>query len=703
MKIRSKLLILLLTIALLPLVAGTAWQRFSTQRLGRRLAANTRQTLVEGATRTLEMIVRNYGQIVSRDKKAVELIVGFQALGVEERLRAAPPSGVTLFFSRDYDEGRNLPTGMKPSEMHFRTGADGRQVPIPVTYDEQVFFKVRGVADAAVADDMARLSAMPAVYGQFHATDPGLLYWQYTSLAVGFHTSYPGHGGYPPEYDPRTRLWYQRAKEAGDLVWVVMPEVSTRTVALTAAMPVKRPDGRFAGVTAVDVAFDRVFRALDVPSQWREDAEVLLAVPQGDKLLILVQSAYLAQGANWETPTDLVQLDSDDSDEFEQFRIDAAAGRGGVRRMRYKGRDAFWAYGLCRDGQPFPVVIVPYDRVVARAEEAEQQVIEAMLRGLEIAGAGIALVVAVVVLVAFRSSQAVTRPVRRLAHAAERFAAGDYSVHVDIKTGDELQDLGDTVNDVGPKMLEREQMKASLALAMEIQRHLLPERPPAVEGFDIAGNSIYCDETGGDYYDFIDLVDLGEGKLGIAIGDVTGHGIGAALLMASARAMLRSHATLHGDDLSDLFRTLNVHLVRDTGDERFMTLFYGVLDSKQRSLWWVSGGHDPAVLWRQASGAIEELGNTGMALGIIEEAEFDRAGPAGLEPGDVFLIGTDGAWETQNAKGELFGWDRFLEVFGANARKSSQEIYDAIVEALTEFRDGGPQADDITLVIVKVL
>jgi len=173
--------------------------------------------------------------------------------------------------------------------------------------------------------------------------------------------------------------------------------------------------------------------------------------------------------------------------------------------------------------------------------------------------------------------------------------------------------------------------------------------------------------------------------------------------MASARAVLRSQATLHGDDLSDLFRTLNIHLVRDTGDERFMTLFYCVLDAASCSLRWISGGHNPALLWRKSSRAVEEFGSTGMPLGIMEDAEFERCGPVDLAPGDVFLIGTDGIWEAHNAAGEMFGQERFLAVLSANSDRSSQEIYDAVVEAVTDFRGGVPQEDDITLVVIKVL
>jgi sigma-B regulation protein RsbU (phosphoserine phosphatase) len=290
-----------------------------------------------------------------------------------------------------------------------------------------------------------------------------------------------------------------------------------------------------------------------------------------------------------------------------------------------------------------------------------------------------------------------------LTEAGRRLAAGDFDTRVDITTGDELQHLGEVFNQTGPKLREREKMKRSLELAKAIQQNLLPTEAPKLKNFEVAGMCTYCDETGGDYYDFIDLIQTGPGTMGIALGDVSGHGIGAALLMATARSMLRINAKYYGTDLAQLFAELNRQLVSDTADDKFMTLFYGVLDDDSSSLVWVSGGHDPALWYHKAGGNIEELPNTGMLMGLAEDADYDQAGPVRLEKGDLVVIGTDGIWETQNIDGEAFGKQRFLEIIRAASNHKAQDICLEVTESVMQFRGSAEQTDDITLVVAKAV
>jgi len=245
-------------------------------------------------------------------------------------------------------------------------------------------------------------------------------------------------------------------------------------------------------------------------------------------------------------------------------------------------------------------------------------------------------------------------------------------------------------------------MTQALAVASEIQQYLLPQSPPTLEGFDIAGTSIPCDETGGDFFDYIEFQDLDTSRLGIAVGDVTGHGVGAGLLMASARSALRNLTVVHGEQLGTLFTRLNSSLHRDTGSTRFVTLFYGILNATDRTLHWMSAGHDAPLRLRVESGEFEELDvDGGFPLGMFPDASYGHGAPVTLDHGDIVLVGTDGIWEATNGAEEQFGRQRLEGVLRAQASRNAKQICEALVAAVAEFRGLAPQDDDMTLVVLK--
>jgi len=156
-----------------------------------------------------------------------------------------------------------------------------------------------------------------------------------------------------------------------------------------------------------------------------------------------------------------------------------------------------------------------------------------------------------------------------------------------------------------------------------------------------------------------------------------------------------------GADLIKLFEVLNRHIESDTDYDKFITLFYGILDANRKSLVWVSGGHDPALWYHKDSGKIEELPNTGMPVGIMKDASFEQGGPVFLKAGDVVVIGTDGIWEAQNEDGAMFGKDRLRNIIIRDSDKSAKEICSQIIDDVTSFSSPTPQLDDITLVVIK--
>jgi sigma-B regulation protein RsbU (phosphoserine phosphatase) len=540
---------------------------------------------------------------------------------------------------------------------------------------------------------------MTEVYHEVRRLAPKTILWQYTTLENGLHTNYPAGGELPDQqsYDPRKRQWYENTRLNNDIVRVgPIVDAASGQAIVTIAAPVRHP-------------ITDVLANMKLPAGWAGRAEKMLVTlnPKADpcqvELTILLQSSYTRTNANWQRGIQLEQLQSDDSDPFRKMISDIRAGKPGVQSMPYRGTPSLWAYGGPEYTQIVPVLIIPYEIVIELADSMEEFLLGQsaqwrLLTGIILLAAfGAAIVLGVV------RARSLAKPIAELTEAGRRLAAGDFDTRVDITTGDELQHLGEVFNQTGPKLREREKMKRSLELAKAIQQNLLPTEAPKLKNFEVAGMCTYCDETGGDYYDFIDLIQTGPGTMGIALGDVSGHGIGAALLMATARSMLRINAKYYGTDLAQLFAELNRQLVSDTADDKFMTLFYGVLDDDSSSLVWVSGGHDPALWYHKAGGNIEELPNTGMLMGLAEDADYDQAGPVRLEKGDLVVIGTDGIWETQNIDGEAFGKQRFLEIIRAASNHKAQDICLEVTESVMQFRGSAEQTDDITLVVAKAV
>jgi sigma-B regulation protein RsbU (phosphoserine phosphatase) len=244
-------------------------------------------------------------------------------------------------------------------------------------------------------------------------------------------------------------------------------------------------------------------------------------------------------------------------------------------------------------------------------------------------------------------------------------------------------------------LIETQRIEQELTIAADMLRNLLPSAPPTPEGFDIAALNVQSQQVGGDFYDFIELPSQ---HWGIAIADVVGKGIPAAILMAGARAALRA-------EIEDVYRVrdvvgrVNRALCRDTRPHEFVTLFYAALNARERVITYTNAGHNPPLLFRYDLEMF--LDDGGPPLGLFRDVAY-REGQAQLEPGDVLLMFTDGVTEAADAKQNLFGEERLRHVLRAYKDASAAELIGQIHEAIRTFTDKAPQSDDLTMVVVKV-
>lgn len=232
--------------------------------------------------------------------------------------------------------------------------------------------------------------------------------------------------------------------------------------------------------------------------------------------------------------------------------------------------------------------------------------------------------------------------------------------------------------------------------ARRIQLSLNPKRVPSIPGFDFAASSVPCARACGDYYDFIEW---GPDRLGIAVGDVSGHGLVAALEMIETRSVLRTTMIRETDPVLCM-KQLNEILTADLPDEMFVTLLLAGINFKEKTLTYAAAGHDSFLL--RANGELLHLASTGTALGWDMKATFVSGGTYQLQSGDVFLIVTDGFAESVSPTRELFGRDRVTQVLRKYQSYSATEILGFLLSETEKFRNGRPPKDDVTGVVMKV-
>jgi phosphoserine phosphatase RsbU/P len=243
----------------------------------------------------------------------------------------------------------------------------------------------------------------------------------------------------------------------------------------------------------------------------------------------------------------------------------------------------------------------------------------------------------------------------------------------------------------------REKHNRELELGREVQERLFPQEYPAIPGLEYAGACRSALGVGGDYYDFIPLPN---GGLGIAIGDISGKGIPAALLMATLRAFLRGQAIQHETDLSAVIANLNQLVFESSAPNRYATFFLGTYDAGTRVLRYVNAGHNAPMVIR-AGHEVTRLEAGGSVVGLLRGGEWEH-GQVKLERGDLLIAFTDGVSEAMNDSDDEWGEERLIKATGTLLNGSSREILDHIMRAADEFVAGAPQFDDMTLIVARV-
>lgn len=706
MRIRGKMLTLLLSISIIPMLL----LRWNGHRiildLGDELAMGARKTQIHHVTGALQRLVEGHAGKLKCEGDLVIMALRVQAAEIERRLNSPGTDALGFVFERVME----IPEDSMPSPVYCRREERGRCKPIQVSHDRQTFCLPPAMDREEAGRIKERLSSMTGVYRGLKQQSRGVFLWQGIALENGVQTVYPSVNEATP-YDARQTEWYRLAKTGREAVWGDPgPDPLTGSMAFPVCFPVHGPDGRFTGVTAIMVPMNVVLHENEQIRMLSNRVASFIIRPEkrsglgsdpGPGIRIIADEGY--QGDHlygWNFIPGPRWLAAKEPGRLEQLGEDLTAGRSGVREIFYDGEESLMAYCPISSNGTALLLVVPRADLILEATGKEKYVQERFRDEIKMTTFVFSGVIVGMIVLATLLSRYVTRNIKQLADASELLTAGDFSARVDIRTRDELGIFGQRFNRMVPALEESLRMKQGLDVARNVQQSLFPRTPPEIEGLDVAATSIYCDETGGDFYDFIRLHRHGTESLGIAVGDVSGHGVSAALLMATARAFLRCRVGQPGN-LSEMMTEVNRLLCQDTEVTcQFMTLFYVEIIPAANQLRWIRAGHDPAFLYDPAVDSFMELMGKGIPFGVDSDFLYRENSLTQLGLGQIIVIGTDGIWEARNPDGEMFGKARLKELIRRYAGSSAEEMVAAITLSVRQFQNTVAQEDDITLVVV---
>jgi phosphoserine phosphatase RsbU/P len=653
--IRWKFLLILLGFSIAPLLVFVALNYRVSIGLGEDLGDISRRLIIYTANKELQDNVENYARNLNQEMRLVEDVLRVYA-GLVEKQVAGPLLATEAQTPRPRISKPDLTKRMAELQDHLAPLSD---------YMERQRIVLAGGAAAAYPETSAEEKE------------------RWADLPLGT--------GYPKGSDAKP-------------VWVIPKAENHRkeTVILTVIMPLRRPEGSFLGDVAIDLNLSKLLEKIKPPSQWTPfmlsllaSADTTVKTPGSPPPILAVRD--LAEGiSRWGSSETRKYANLISRAQAFDFFADVQKWPKGYASYSYNGEPSIWAYAAAANGLTF-IHILP-DR------EAFYRLTQSEFRLRQWYSLDTVLVTAFVVLLltifAYYRSEKIIEPIIYMVKAFKRLSEGDFSTRLKITARDERKMVVDAFNTMAHQLEDRIRIRQALEVAKEVQQNFLPKMDVRFPGFDIASRIQYCDETGGDYIDFIPL---GVQKMGVVVSDVTGHGVGAALLMATARALVRGR---YGENssLADMMNSVNRKLAADIGETgRFMTLFFLEIDRVSGSLQWIRAGHDPAWLARGTPTSLTLLDGPGIALGVDDQYAFKAQTVSSLSPGDLIVIGTDGIWETIGSHNTLFGKQRLEELIAQNAGRQVEEICDVVLKALDDFRGATKQQDDVSLVAIRVL
>jgi sigma-B regulation protein RsbU (phosphoserine phosphatase) len=689
----------LLAVAGIPTLISGIIGYLSLEELGDSLASETSELLLQDAELRLKELAVEYGQLIGLATSQLDMAVRIQQLAAKEALTSSPTTTNKIVSAEDFDNSLETIPNPVSLPMFECLLIDGSVKPCPVSYQTQAIIRPEGISTEIANKQSRQLQSMDSVYKAISIKpgDPAMRY--FTATVEGMGGTFPGHGGLPSGYNPALREWFALAKQSSGQIMHTPPAIdaSTGKVVVASVAPIFDDYGKFIGATGAERSVIDVLRAIHIPIEWRDGATMQVVVDQGNNLKVIASQEMTDGIVAWNESIETKTL-SGDSKQFSLLVSEIASMNYGVIDIDNNGDTVIAAYAPIGGLNASLLIWVPHN-VIAADAIAKENLVRNETQNHAIAVSLVAtFILIVIILLALFLSKFVSKPIVELTNATELVAKGNFDVSVENCGSDEIGELTRHFNEMVPHLKERLALQESLEVAKHIQQCLLPSKNPVFSGWEITGKSMYCDATGGDYYDFISPHD-DDSHLRLVLGDVTGHGIASALMMATARSLLRGGVQC-GDDPVQRLCDVNNALVHDTPLGWFMTFFCLELKSDSSEVFWISAGHDPAIVVSE-QGEVSELKGDDIPLGVTADWSFTGKGPTSIPSGSVVVLGTDGIWEARNVAGDMYGKERLVEVIVQNRTKSVVNICETISASVLAFCDNAPRTDDITMVVAR--
>ena len=537
----------------------------------------------------------------------------------------------------------------------------------------------------------------------------------YIATDSGIMRMYPWNNKIEPDYDPRVRDWFTHAKNTPDIVWsepYVDASGSGLIVTCSRAVPTKY--GTW--VIASDVTTNTINQ--NVLNLTLGGSGYAILVDREGK--VISRPGLSAGNATWNEAFTTENVFDNPNPELVKIGRKMVAGESGVDHAWIDNKEIYIAYAPVKSLNWSFAISMPASQIVAPAIKTENNIFAATrissqhidaqtTRILEIFAGLFIIILIVVILLLLLLARIITRPVELLRQGTVALGKGDLDYHLTIETGDEFEELAHSFNamasdlkqnieDLRRTTAEKERYAKEMEIAKEIQDNFLPEFTPTIPGIELAATTLPAMEIGGDLYDFIPVQ---KDLWGLAIADVSGKGVSAALFMALCSTVIRVSGGAEADP-SVVLERANQLIYSDGRSSMFITIFYGVLDPANRKFTYVNAGHNPPMLVRGDPPVVRtlELGRC-IALGVVPEVTITRVELV-LEPEDLIVMYTDGVTEAFNPQDEEFGEERLMVFLQKHRNDPVQEIVDGLVDEVRRFCGSRPQSDDITLVIARV-